>query len=359
MKRFTKTLVAAILVVATGAVIMVGCKKEENAQMKDGVAQTEQNMSPSEQKIIDFMDAYSSMKQGAKVEGDAVSPEDARWYWESVLNYRHSFTQSYLVDMRRDTVRLTMPKTNAEGNISYADLLTTYGDIVDAVREAYVSIDMDDKTLQFVSMSIKGNVSKDDDAEVVVLVNTGRNNGGNNNSSYNNDVWYGRPFVAGDNWICGFNQGSCDGTILNSDAPKQITTQGSIYDMRHSREYNPCPDCYTYILNPRIVDSIFGTPYTDSIFYAEHLTLDEAMSYCIGWNDMNKYYGKMMTFSHYPGMVINPYNVDWYYRVETLEILQGEGGEFYRVLHRINKWNCIREWRHHGLTPVPIDDPQI
>ena len=161
MKRFTKTLVAAIMIVATGAVIMVGCKKEENAQMKDGVAQTEQNMSPSEQKIIDFMDAYSSMKQGAKVEGDAVSPEDARWYWESVLNYRHSFTQSYLVDMRRDTVRLTMPKTNAEGNISYADLLTTYGDIVDAVREAYVSIDMDDKTLQFVSMSIKGNVSKD------------------------------------------------------------------------------------------------------------------------------------------------------------------------------------------------------
>ena len=51
MKRFTKTLVAAaILVVATGAVIMVGCKKEENAQMKDGVAQTEQSMSPSEQK---------------------------------------------------------------------------------------------------------------------------------------------------------------------------------------------------------------------------------------------------------------------------------------------------------------------
>ena len=50
MKRFTKTLVAAMMVVATGAVIMVGCKKEENAQMKDGVAQTEQNMSISEQK---------------------------------------------------------------------------------------------------------------------------------------------------------------------------------------------------------------------------------------------------------------------------------------------------------------------
>ena len=50
MKRFTKTLVAAIVVAASVAAIMVGCKKEESAQMKDGAAQTEQNMSPSEQK---------------------------------------------------------------------------------------------------------------------------------------------------------------------------------------------------------------------------------------------------------------------------------------------------------------------
>lgn len=58
MKRFTKTLVAAIMVVATGAVIMVGCKKEENAQIKDGVAQTEQGMSQSEQKVLDFLIDY-------------------------------------------------------------------------------------------------------------------------------------------------------------------------------------------------------------------------------------------------------------------------------------------------------------
>ena len=55
MKRFTKTLVAAIMVVATGAAILVGCKKEESAQMKNGVAQTEQSMSPKEQKVLDFL----------------------------------------------------------------------------------------------------------------------------------------------------------------------------------------------------------------------------------------------------------------------------------------------------------------
>lgn len=52
MKRFTKTLVAAMIIAATSAAIMVGCKKEESAQMKDGVAQTEQSMSPTEQSSI-------------------------------------------------------------------------------------------------------------------------------------------------------------------------------------------------------------------------------------------------------------------------------------------------------------------
>ena len=52
MKRFTKTLVAAIVVAASVAAIMVGCKKEESAQKKDGAAQTEQSMSPTEQSSI-------------------------------------------------------------------------------------------------------------------------------------------------------------------------------------------------------------------------------------------------------------------------------------------------------------------
>ena len=93
MKRFTKTLVAAIMVVATGAVIMVGCKKEENAQIKDGVAQTEQSMSPTEQKVLDFLADYDAMKRGAKVDGESVTPEGLRPLCETTINYCHGFTQ--------------------------------------------------------------------------------------------------------------------------------------------------------------------------------------------------------------------------------------------------------------------------
>ena len=73
MKRFTKTLVAAMMVVATGAVIMVGCKKEESTQMKNGAAQTEQSVSLDEQEINDFLTDFKAMKQGAKAEGEAVN----------------------------------------------------------------------------------------------------------------------------------------------------------------------------------------------------------------------------------------------------------------------------------------------
>lgn len=58
MKKFTKTLVAAIVIAVSIAAIMIGCKKEESAQMKNGAAQTEQNMSESERSVLDFLANY-------------------------------------------------------------------------------------------------------------------------------------------------------------------------------------------------------------------------------------------------------------------------------------------------------------
>ena len=77
MKQLSKTLVAAMIIVVTIAAIMVGCKKEESAQ-PNGATQTEQDMSPSEQKVLDFLADYDAMKQGAKAEGEALCPEEAR-----------------------------------------------------------------------------------------------------------------------------------------------------------------------------------------------------------------------------------------------------------------------------------------
>ena len=138
-----KVLLSVAIIAAMLGVMMSSCKKEESAQMKNGVAQTEQSMSPSEQRIIDFLADFEAMKQGAKAEGESVTPEQARWQWETTLNYCYGFTQTDLTSMRHDTLRVAMPKTNAQGNVDYTDLMATYNDIVSTVRNAYVNIDME------------------------------------------------------------------------------------------------------------------------------------------------------------------------------------------------------------------------
>ena len=193
MKRFSKTLIAAMIVAATSAAIMIGCKKEESTQMKNGVAQTEQSVSLNEQEIIGFLEDFKAMKQGAKAEGEAMKPEEARNQWETVFNYCHGFTQSCLSDMRHDTITVPMPKTDAEGNIAYNDLLATYGEIVAAVRETYKAIDMENKTLKFVMMSL-GNGTKDGDSDLSIVINTGRD-------IENAYPYYGYPFEEGECYI--------------------------------------------------------------------------------------------------------------------------------------------------------------
>lgn len=70
-----KLLLCAVIVAAMLGVVMSSCKKEESTQMKEGVAQTEQSMSPEEQKGLNFLADYEAMKQGGKTEGEAVTPE--------------------------------------------------------------------------------------------------------------------------------------------------------------------------------------------------------------------------------------------------------------------------------------------
>ena len=108
----TKVLLSVAMIAAMLGVMMSSCKKEESAQMKEGVAQTEQSMSPTEQKVLDFLADYDAMKRGAKVDGESVTPEGLRHLCETTINYCHGFTQSYLTDVRNDTICVPLPKVD-------------------------------------------------------------------------------------------------------------------------------------------------------------------------------------------------------------------------------------------------------
>lgn len=348
-----KLLLGAVMIAAMMGVMMSSCKKEESAQMKDGVAQTEQSMSPTEQKVLDFLSDYDAMKRGAKVDGESVTPELLRHLCETTVNYCHGFTQSYLTDVRNDTVYIPMPKVDGQGNIAYQDLLETYGNIVDVVRKAYKAIDLENKTLQFVTMSINGKGRDEDGENLVIVLRTGSDSEGT--ETPDPGPWYWIPFHYGECYVWG-NFGPFSST---NTAVWWLQYWLNRYDLFHMLMYNPCPNCVTFIEDPYIFDTYIGNGETDSIFFVTGIPYNEAVSYQICWQDLNRYHAYNVQLGHYEGMPTNLYNQDWYYKTEIRAGHRGgEEDPCVSIYHIVDIWHAVRRWRvdNSGTYPTPIDN---
>ena len=341
MKKF---LLGAVMIAAMMGVVMSSFKKEDSAQMKDGVAQTEQSMSPSEQRIIDFPADFEAMKQGAKAEGEAMTPENACKHLEVVFNYCYGFTQDQLIDMRMDTVRVTMPKTDIEGNICYNDLLTTYGNIVAAARETYKGIDLVGKTLKFVTMTIDDEGAKDGD-EIIIVMNTGGDGDGLDPEG---------PFEVGECYIWG----SLDEYETTTSAAGKVKGAINSYDASKMLDYNPCASCYTYIDNIHTDTIYYGfMENNDSLFNATGLTLEEVLNYQLCYDDLNREYFFTVKRGHW-GLPTNLYDQDWYYyTIVSSKGKQTAPDGLYNIWHVVKILHCTRHWRNDGNEyPVPIDN---
>lgn len=355
-----KVLLNVAIIAAMLGVMMSSCKKEESTQMKNGVAQTEQSMSPEEQKVLDFLSDYDAMKRGVKSEEDPICIEDARWYWETAMNYCHGFAHVVLCDMRMDTVRIPMPKTDAEGYIDYLDVMETYGNMVSAVREAYKSIEMKGKTLQLVIVSIEEGKAKDGGDDLIILMNTGSNSYGDSSMQAPSELpWYVGPFDKDDDWIWGLEGGSCDSTIMESDASDQLTLAIANYDFIHGSIYVPCPTCYTYFLvGPNIEASYYGNANSSWPFFDSGLLWEEVLTRCILGEDLEMYYEEIMQHTHTENMETNPYGYYGYYKTEVLDWVLGDVPQDYHIIrHVVQVLYATRVWRNdNGNYPVPIDD---
>lgn len=345
MKRFTKTLVAAIMVVATCAAILVGCKKEESTQMKSDVAQTEQNMSPEEQKVLDFLADYDAMKRGVKADGETVTPEQARWQWETTLNYCHGYPLSYLTNLRVDTVSIAMPKADLEGNIAYEDYLATYGKIVDAIREAYKAIDIEEKTLQFVMMSLDDDMAKDGDSVRVVL-NTGSRTTDPVIPDPVPSDWYGIPFFEDECYIWG---------LVENSAIDRLQLHVRNYDYNHSIAFEP----YYFIVNPyRHATYQGGTD--DWLFSANGITGNMIFNYYLCWEYLNWEFGRIMEHTHSPYMEIRPYGHDGYFDTHVYGKAQCENPfanpKLYDISHVIEVYYATIHPIINTEYPTPIDE---
>lgn len=340
MNSFVKA--AAFVAAIAGLLTNASCKKQEESTPNIKCAQTEQSVSASEQKVLDFIEAYTEMKHGAKIEGEAVTPEEARWQWETTLNYCYGFTQDQLTEMREDTVHVAMPKANTQGSIAYSDMLTTYNEIVNAVRETYKAIDMENKTLKFVMVSLDDQAK---DGNVTIVMNTGKNTNSTDPQG---------PFGEGE---C-YTWGTIGTTENPTYAPMKIYEAICDYDDSMTIYYNPCSSCVTWI------DSITETKYygfaenNDSLFHATELTWAEVQNYLLCHDDLNKEYYYIIKRGHY-GQPTNLYEQKWYYCSKVYSQGKQIALNSWDIWHWFIVKTCIRHWRHDGgLYPIPIDEDE-
>lgn len=362
MKKFTKTLVAAIVIAVSIAAIMIGCKKEESAQMKNGAAQTEQNMSESERSVLDFLANYDAMKRGMKTEEEPICMDDARWYWETTMNYCYGFAHESLCNMRLDTIRVSKPKSISEGYVDYCDVLETYDNLVSAVRKAYNEIDMEGKMLQLVMVRFEDEKTRDEADDIIVLLNTGSKSYNNTFSQIPADVpWYAGPFDKDDDWIWGLNLGKCDGSVLTSDAADQLDLAVDAYDCRNGSIYVPCPTCYTYFLvEPNLEQVYYGCTDPSWLFCQTGLTWEQVVTYCIGGEDLERYYEEIIQHTHTEGMETNPYGYYGYYKTDVCDgNIGGIPINYHNIFHNVYVYYATKVWRNGDSPfPVPVNDDE-
>lgn len=148
MKRFSKTLAAALIIVATAAAFMVGCKKE---QMPQAIEAREDETTLA--RIMDFKCQLEAVEATPNEKTAAyMSVADAVWNIEALFNYTYAYPgYSYGQTICCDTT-LYMPVCTND-SVSLADLYVFNCQMYDAVLMLYQAALLDNK--QFIILDVE------------------------------------------------------------------------------------------------------------------------------------------------------------------------------------------------------------
>lgn len=143
---------ASIVLAATITFILVSCQKENSNPIP-----TESNNERAVFKFpkVDDMNAYLKdyKRKITETRGDeAVSLAEAEWHLSSLANYDFGYANVEYGDFRFDTVYASVNITNGEVRLS--DLGTAYSDLSASIASHFDGLDLENKHIRFVDVSI-------------------------------------------------------------------------------------------------------------------------------------------------------------------------------------------------------------
>lgn len=294
MKKQTRLLFAAMIIVATAATLFVGCKKE-----KDEAAA---NADRSEaQALLNRIEAFQTLRDavnsGAKADG-SMTVEEMQQALDLVSNYEHSEHMTYCLNTVLDTLHVAMPVVDDEGRVSEADVVATYNAFETALGKCILGVNdgMDVPSLFSVVMPEIGS-KEGNDIEIVFTR-------GEESECHNVRC----PFEEGDDYKWGQLLGPCDSL-------QATTPTDAAYELTQMFLPNLPPVPSGWLMAITGVEYVTYTPYQDELinpingwkYWEPSVTPscsdrwlycicgEFSIEPCIPWYELNCYYNNINT----------------------------------------------------------------
>lgn len=287
MRKISKTLVAAMIIVATVTAFLIGCKKEQEAKLSDK-GQIEQNDKSAEaaiaritefKKQVDVRKAQPGMKSA-----ETVSINEAVADIVELFNAVYAQPENFYVQMVRNSFTINLPLTS-EGKVLVDDVVSAYNQAIVQARQAYINDGINDDK-GYVGLTVQlGNIT-DDTAELVFFSTSGQSGDCATPSNSPNG-----PFE--ESWMYKAPLGQCENPTNQSGADEQIELM--IKSICYDWGRDPVTGQLYYYYDDTIV-GFEGRYHQDSLFYRSGFA-----DLCIQVDEMNSLFYRTKRFLEYTG----------------------------------------------------------
>lgn len=284
-KIFTACLFAGILI------FVISCSKEKNKN--ENSQQPAQTLFEQQtiKAIRDFKQkvAYYRENPGYK-SGETVIADSAMFLLEGTINYSHAFMMDRYNEEVIESLTLIVPKTGSV-EVDMDVLVQKYEEMKTEITTLYYNSNFENKGLVAVDLS---EVAQNNDE---ITFNVDVITGNHSNDPPPPGPGVSGPFVAGDNWWYGENEGKCYDTTTYSDAAQELKTAMSDYIYQYNQNNG------IYMFYPVEVHYFYGGQkalrrYNDVKDNHLDYYMFNAWDYigisddtlCVEWTEMNIYY---------------------------------------------------------------------
>ena len=348
MKRTPRTLFAAIMIVATTAAFLIGCKKDDSTttaadtptanELARGEATLAKIMNFKQQ--VEYYRAYPNVKDGA-----TMSIDEAVWNIEALFNLTYSYPElSYGRTVTADTV-LFLP-LQADNSVLLTDLSVFYGQMYEAVSAIYHSVNLDSK--QFLILDVEEGIPSGDRLPVTLHSVQGTVKGIPPTPPSPPSPWMG-PFEEG--WYYGENLGDEEGDFIDvMDATDTLSRLLNAVLVPVAPE--GCSYFYTNVKMKELGSDSY-VPYTHNLypnlgpyceFYKENPTT--LCDFLLNTDMMNfHYFGECYLVQNHLRYYVNEPIPTYYYlfQISIMDLSYTNNNNLYVIKHHTKAWYGNRE----------------